>query len=237
MVFNTARHGSSSRRRWITALGLLVCLALSNSASAGLITAQLTGDPRSENPGNLIVDVTITFSGNTSKWTIDLVDTVPATHPDMKLDAFFFNLNVDSADVAFSDFTPGDWSVSSPALNAQGSGSADFHFISEPNSTPFVNVTSQQDLTFTATLSTGNWTHSHFSDASKAISNDPLLDSFQLGAHLQGLGPKGKDSGFVAGDFPPPPPPPPNPVPEPGTFAIFAFMAFGPVAWMRRRRD
>jgi len=165
------------------------------------ITSQLTGDPRLDNPDNLIVDVTITgdTTSDTTFWTVDINS--PA-HPDIKLDAFFFNIDLDSSDVSFTNFDPSSWSVTSPANNAQGSGSADFLFEAD-SSNPATDVTNSQDLTFEGILASGFWDVDFFLNADDATSSDALLGSFQLGAHLQSLvaADGQSDSGFAVGDY------------------------------------
>lgn len=194
-------------------------LASQSMADPFTITSQLTGDPRPQNPDNLIVDVTITgdTTSNTTSWTVDINSPL---HPDIKLDAFFFNLDLDPSTVSFSNFDPSTWSVTTPANNAAGSGSADFHFEVD-SSNPAINVTNSQDLTFEATLLSGLWSVDLFLNADSAMSSDSWLGSFQLGAHLQSLtvanGSMGSDSGFAAGDY--------NgdgaPIPEPMTMLLF----------------
>ncbi|MEN8141352.1 MAG: PEP-CTERM sorting domain-containing protein [Thermodesulfobacteriota bacterium] len=186
--------------------GLLALGAAGTSFAAPFtITSQLTGDPRPDNPDNLIVDVTIladTESADTF-WTVDLNSPL---HPEIKLDAFFFNLALDPADVTFSAFAPTGWDVFSPADNAAGSGSADFMF--EADQIPAsgaADVTNSQDLTFTASLDSGFWTEAMFLTAGEAESSDDDLGSFQLGAHLQSLtvpaGTDMSDSGFAGGNY------------------------------------
>lgn len=192
----------------ITATALLLGAPLAQAVPF-TIDAQLTGDPRPDNPDNLIVDVTITGNTTSSQtfWTVDLNSTA---HPTIKLDAFFFNLAGSAGDYTFSNFSPSAWSISTPANNAQGSGGADFMFIAnDPPPGPPVNVTNLVDLTFTATKSTGDWVVTDFTSAPLSSSNDTDLGSGQLGAHLQsltttdncGTSTDCSDSGFALGNY------------------------------------
>src|SRR5690606_9610591 len=108
----------------LTATALLLGAPLAQAVPF-TIGAQLTGDPRLNNPDNLIVDVTITGDTTTNQafWRVDLNSTA---HPNIKLGAFFFNLAGSAGDYTFSNFSPSAWSISTPANNAQGSGGADF---------------------------------------------------------------------------------------------------------------
>lgn len=170
------------------------------------ITSQLTGDIRLNNPDNLFIDVTITgdTTSNQAFWTIDINSPL---HPDAKLDEFYFNLSGLASDYSFSDFSPVDWAISTPAT-VQGAGGAVFMFEAlDPAGPPdAADVTNTQNLTFTMTAS-GLLTEAVFLDAPTAISND--AGSGQLGAHLQSLTTAGNcgnstncsDSGFLFGDY------------------------------------
>lgn len=179
----------------------MLTIASASLADPFTIEAALTGDPRPSNPDNLFVDVTITgdTTSDTTYWTVDINS--PA-HPDIKLDAFFFNLDLDSSEVSFGNFDPSSWTVTSPASNATGSGSADFLFEAD-TSNPATDVTNSQNLTFEATLLSGFWDVDLFLNAGDATSSDGLLGSFQLGAHLQSLTAYNgqSDSGFATGDY------------------------------------
>lgn len=199
----------------------VMLMASEGTATPFSIMAQLTGDPRPENPDNLIVDVTVTgdTDSDTTFWTVDINSPM---HPDIKLDAFFFNLDVDPSMVSFDNFDPSSWSVSSPANNAQGSGSADFNFEAD-SSNPATDVTNSQDLTFEAMLTSGTWSEDYFFGASFSTSSDALLGSFQLGAHLQSLvaGMGQGDSGFAVGAWEGNGEPPNGAIPEPMTMLLF----------------
>lgn len=150
------------------------------------ITSTLIGDPRPVRLDNIIVDVTITgdTTSNQTFWTVDLNS--PIAHPDMRLGGFFFNLAGAAGDYIFSNFSPSNWSISTPVTNATASGGADFMF--GANRTPPGGiVTNTLDLTFTATKNSSNWLVTDFTSALSATSNNTFLGSGQLGAHLQRL--------------------------------------------------
>ena len=244
-IMNALKSTPASIRLFL--LPLLVAFVASVNVHAGMMTmtAQLTGDPRPDNPDGLVVDVTVTYEGAVSDWVIDINS---PTHKDIKLGAFFFNLDVVSSKVEFDLFSPEDWVESSPANNAQGSGSADFLFEVSKEKGSADDVTLSNNLMFRATLLDGlTWSDSMFLNAPTSTSNDDLLnevwlpeEGFQLGAHLQSLVAEmgQSDSGFAVGFYTAPTPPPgPAPVPEPGSFAIFFAMMSAAGMVQRRRRS
>jgi hypothetical protein len=207
----------------ITGVGLL-----SNPAQAFTLSTTLIGDPRLDNPDHLFVQVKIqggASAGLNANEALFTVNINSPEHDDVKLDEFYFNL-ADSIKsfVTFSDFSPvsavgnNTWEVYSPANNANGSGGADFHFGvrkaqkgGRPDQrTP--DVTNSVNLTFKLISSAGALKAGDFLDAPFSASNDALLGSGQLGAHLQALTvnsttcPEGgcSDSGFVIGEVPTP---------------------------------
>ena len=193
-------------------------------AHALLITSTLTGDPRADNPDGLIVDVSINITGNQALWTVDINSPL---HPNIKLDEFYFNLfGVTAAQTSFSDFNPVGWAITSPATTA-GGGGIQFQFEAlDPAGLPnAADITNSQNLTFTMTLNSGNWSASNFLDAPAGVSNNATLGSGQLGAHLQALSvnsttcPAGgcSNSGFALGNYNGSGV---NPVPEPSTMLL-----------------
>lgn len=185
----------------------LMLMAQSAQAVPFIITAQLTGDIRLDNPDNLVVDVTIAgdTASNQAFWTIDINSPL---HPGIKLDEFYFNMAGLASDYAFSNFSPVDWAIVTPAT-VQGAGGASFMFEAlDPAGPPnAADVTNTQNLTFTMTYLSGLLTEDAFLDAPTAISND--AGSGQLGAHLQSLTIAGNcgdstdcsTSGFAFGDY------------------------------------
>lgn len=183
----------------------LVLMMQGAQATPFTITSQLTGDIRLDNPDNLFIDVTITgdTTSNVALWTVDINSPL---HPNAKLDEFYFNLTGLASDYAFSNFSPVDWAISTPAT-VQGAGGAAFMFEAlDPAGPPdAADVTNTVNLTFTMTAS-GLLTEAVFLDAPTAISND--AGSGQFGAHLQSLTTAGNcgnstncsDSGFLFGD-------------------------------------
>lgn len=201
-----------------------------HSVEAFTIRRTLTGDPRSGNPDQLRLTLTIQtgadagLADNQALWTVDIDS--PA-HPNIRLDEFYFNLSDRIRNfVTFSNFSPvsdtgNTWGVFSPANNAQGSGGADFDFGvrkavpgGRPNErTP--DVTNAVNLVFRMTLSDaslGALQLTDFTAARYSESRDSLLGLGQVGAHLQSLTvnsttcPEGgcSDSGFVMGEIPTP---------------------------------
>ncbi|MBI2778589.1 MAG: PEP-CTERM sorting domain-containing protein [Gammaproteobacteria bacterium] len=143
------------------------------TAHAFVITGQLTGDIRPQNPDNLIVDVTITVNNNTASWVVDINSPL---HPTVKLDEFYFNLanTINPLNLTFSGFNPTGWAINFPA-SVQGAGGTTFQFeaLDPPkDKVNAANVTNSQNLTFNMILSTGIFTANDFLNAPLAISND-----------------------------------------------------------------
>lgn len=194
------------------------------TAHAFVITGQLTGDIRPQNPDNLIVDVTITVNNNTASWVVDINSPL---HPTVKLDEFYFNLagTIAPSNLTFSGFNPSGWAINYPAT-VQGAGGTTFQFeaVDPPGNTN--NVTNTQNLTFDMILSTGVFTANDFLNAPLAISND--AGSGQMGAHLQSLNasPGQSDSGFAFGNYSGGGSPPQQ-IPEPTTHLLLGLGLLG----------
>jgi len=202
--------------------------------SAFPLTAQLTGDPRVDNPDNLIIDVSITATdSDTVQFRVDINSPL---HPDAKLDEFYFNVVTPAGgSFDFGIVAPAGWTITSPATPV-GGGSIAFVFESNgPN--PPNNVTNAIPLIFNMNLlGGGSFTDAMFLDAGTSCSSDTTLGCGQLGAHLQSLNASNgqSDSGFLLGYYGGDRPP--TRIPEPGTMALLGAMilAMG-LAGMRRR--
>ncbi|MGQ0613672.1 MAG: PEP-CTERM sorting domain-containing protein [Planctomycetaceae bacterium] len=235
----------SSAWRGAGALALVVVVALAAPAVQAdtVVTSQLIGDFRPENPDNLFVDVTVTIldaTPNVAKWVIDINS---PSHPDIKLDAFFFNLALGGAGVAFGNFspsaTPGKmWSAVSGS-NAVGSGSADFDFgvaLTGSGSPQPNEVSNDVNLMFEMTLASGNWTLAMFTGAGFSTGGGIPPGFAQLGAHLQSLvmGPGNTtDSGFASGNWGPGG----APIPEPATLGLVGLAVLLVARRARRRQN
>lgn len=240
----------------------ICCCFCSLPATAGfMLNTDLTGDPRPDNPDNLLVHVSTTVQDGSlsiASWEVDL-DSL-ASHPDMKLDEFFFNLDLPpGTKVAFSNPMPNDspgkvWAIDD-GNNAQGSGSADFDFgvgLTGGGSPMPNQVNNAVDLAFQLQLLTDDismdpvvWMESYFTGADASESSDAILGSGQMGAHLQSLVAVGNEStsGFVLGNHdgeePPPIRPPNGEVPEPASLAVWSVLCIGFSAahFVRRRKN
>lgn len=201
------------------ALGLAVAQAA--SATPINLTATLTGDPRAQNPDNLIVNVAVSgdTTSNAVNWMIDINSPL---HPNAKLDVFAFNMVGGFGDYSFSNFTPAGWSITS-GNNVPGSGGADFLFESNDPPGNGNNVTNSVNLTFTMTKLSGNFTETDFLNAPVDFLAGNSAWAGQMGAHLQSLTVGNctacSDSGFAIGSWDDPRVPP-NEVPEPASLAL-----------------
>lgn len=224
----------------IAALAFLVAGAIPSISSAFPLSAQLTGDPRADNPDNLIIDVTIALvDSNTVQWTIDINSPL---HPNAKLDEFYFNvLTPVGGSYTFDGFSPDGWAISSPATSTGGGNIAFLFEALDPAGPPDANdVTNSVNLVFNMNLlGGGTFTDSLFLDAASTCSQDQTLGCGQLGAHLQSLtvpaGSNLADSGFLLGNYTGDRPP--TRIPEPGTMGLVGamFLAMG-LAGLRRRQ-
>ncbi len=222
-------------RRSVATVGLatlaLLGLGYSASAPAFIITAQLTGDPRPENPDNLVIDVTIkvgadaSLADNQALWTIDINSPL---HTNVKLDEFYFNMVGAASLYSFSDFDPTGWAVETPGtVQGGGSGTAEFLFQAlDPSGPPnAADITNTQDLTFKMTK-TSDFAITDFTLAPDWNSSNTTLGGGQLGAHLQSLTigsctTCNTDSGFALGNYVHEEEPvDPNVIPEPTTVLL-----------------
>jgi hypothetical protein len=222
----------------LIALSLIVGSPSRVEAVPFTITSTLTGDIRPQNPDNILINVTITgdTTSNLTNWVLDLNS--PA-HPNMNLGAFFFNLAVNPTLLSFSNFSPSAWNIQIDRNNANGSGGARFQFEAQDPPQSSNNVTNSTNLTFTARLSSGNWSSALFTDAPLS-DGDAISDpGAQLGAHLRSLSTAGcstcnTDSGFAAGNYSTPPS---TSVPEPGSLMLVGLGLVAAAASRRRSRQ
>ena len=227
-------HESISKLLVVAAAVAVVGLAGARQAEAEpfTISAVLTGDFRTNNPDNLLVNVTITgdTTSNLTNWLVDL--DMASAHPNATLGVFAFNI-VTTELVTFSNFSPSTWSVTS-GDNVPGSGGADFRFETNDPAGSANNVTNLQSLTFDATLGTGNWSLSNFLSAPYSTGGGIPDPGAQLGAHIRSLSTAGcsgcSNSGFASGNYQPPT----SSVPEPTTLLLMGLGMVG--AGIRRAR-
>jgi hypothetical protein len=230
----------------VSRLGAACCAAI---AMVGLTTrvaeavpftinSVLTGDFRTNNPDNILINVTIQgdTTSNLTTWVVDLNS--PTAHPNMNLHAFAFNvLGGGFNDFTFSAITPGGWSFSL-GNNVPGSGSADFLIEANDPSGPGNNVTNSVPLTFTLAYDLGNWSEAMFYNAPLSTGGGIPAPGAQMGAHVRSLSTNGcsgcSDSGFASGNYDRPPT---TSVPEPSSLLLMGIGLGGVLFRQRRKRS
>ena len=216
---------------------LFFAASLAAQANPFLAGSTLYGDPREENPNGLQVTVLGNVSGDTATFSVDLAP-MAATHPDVLLDEFYFNLVAPASDYLVTIQDPANWSVTTPADVVGGGNNTGFLFEnSGPNSDrPDVD----NPLLFTIQKLTGDFLATDYTEADVFTSNDVILGGGQMGAHLQSLNQADclptctSDSGFVLGDWAASPGP--LDVASPGTMALLGLGLIGLGLFRKRCR-
>lgn len=227
------------------AAALLPAFALAGPIDSGSTT--LYGDPRPGNPGG----IELLFSGaqdgaNEDIWnfTVDFTADHYATHAGSKLSEFYFNLDPnDATQWVVSNVTAG-YNVLSPATVQGGGNNSGFLF--ELDQQPPTG--SGVPLEFTLQYLGGEIVTESFLNALDWVSNDALLDSGPVGAHVLSLTvnditcPQGgcSDSGFAVGQFDPgfsvQGEPDPDPIDAPGMAALLSMGLAGLFHQRRKNR-
>lgn len=232
----------NSMKRTLLAVAMTALMGAGAAQAAMVsVSSTLMGDPRTANPDNLIIDVTVAFDDttNVANWTVDIASPL---HPNAKLDEFYFSMVGLGTNYTFSNYAPTGWVVTSPAT-VQGGGNFNPTFLFQAangvNGGNAIQVTNSVDLTFTMTKTTGNFTLADFLNAPSRCSSDTTLGCGQLGAHLQSLSiPQGStsittDSGFLLGVYQEGRPPSEVPIPAAAWLLGSGLMAMGAIG--RRR--
>lgn len=214
----------------------LAMAAFSAMATPIVVTSQLTGDPHLLHPDgiNLKVKVETDTTSNQATWTVDLDSA--AAHPNMKLDQFFFNMQLGNL-FSFGGFNPNGWAVAFPGTNPPDGGTLDFAFRAlDPFD--FVNapdVTNATSLSFVMTKLNGLFEADDFLSA--PVTWDLVLGHAQLGAHVYDLAHAWlhPDHGFATGMYTDASPTPQSNVPEPASLALLGVALLGAGAATRKK--
>jgi hypothetical protein len=225
---------STGALKALRAAALVAGVIGAGSAHAVTVYASLFGDPRVENPDGLRIDVTITTSGTSAQWLVDINSPL---HPDAKLGGFYFNMGPET--FGLSNFSPSDWARVLPPKPEGGDFDPNFLYEVGKKGNDG-NVTNSVNLVFSMTkASGGDFTLEDFLKAPESCSSDKTLGCGQLGAHLQSLASPttakaASDSGFLLGYFSEKPYPPAEvPIPAAAWLLGSGLLAMGAIG--RRR--
>ena len=195
------------------------------------------GDPRETNPNGIQTSVYGEVFFDTVQVTVDLAP-MAAPHPDVLLQAFYFNLAKPASDYTVIVNDPASWMVTNDASPSGAGAGASSTFMFEATGEKSDRPDVDNPLIFTI-VKNAEFLASDFNDAETFNSNDVILGGGSVGGKFQSLNITGcagcDDSGFALGDWAATTPTTPTAANAPGTIALLSLGLVGLIVARRRK--
>ena len=192
------------------------------------------GDPRDSNPAGLEATISGDVFGDTTQITVDL-SPMALIHPDVLLQAFYFNLVEPASDYTVTVDDPASWVVTEDASPSGAGAGSSSTFMFEASGDLASRPDVDNPLIFTIMKLT-DFLPSDFNDAETFNSNDIVLGGGSVGGKFQSLSLTNcagcDDSGYALGDWAASDPVPAS---SPGTIALLSFGIVGLIVARRRK--